>query len=100
MSTTFDIVTICGSMRYFEEMIVLAQELTANGYIVLMPFVAKYANGQPSTAQKEMLDDMHLAKMSLSNAIFVVGAHRGESTKREILWAEDRSIPVHYRFQG
>lgn len=99
MSPIFEIVTICGSMRHYEQMLVLAQELTGDGYIVLMPFVADYVGDKPSDATKVMLDEMHLAKMGMSNAVYVVGMHRGESTKREIQWAEARSIPVHYRYQ-
>lgn len=99
MNTEFEVVTVCGSMRYWEKMLILAQELTGDGYIVLMPFVADYAHEKHADERKAMLDDMHIAKMGLSNAIYVVGAHRGESTVREIEWAKNHSLTIHYRFQ-
>lgn len=99
MTPVFEIATICGSMRYQEQMLILAKELTADGIIVLMPFVADYVNAKQSDARKQMLDVMHIAKMGMSNSIYVVGSHIGESTQREINWAADHELPIHYRFQ-
>jgi hypothetical protein len=90
--TQYPIVTICGSMRYYEEMLNVAQTLTGNGYIVLMPFVKK---GEGST-DIVMLDDMHKTKISMSEAIYVIGAHRGESTLSEIEYAKEHNIEVRY----
>lgn len=84
----FPVITICGSMRFQDEMRLAAETLTANGYIVLMPFVATYAGNVPSDAQKEMLDHMHFVKIEMSSAILVVGDYIGVSTKKEIAIAE------------
>ena len=85
---SYQIVTICGSMRYYDEMIVAAQEMSKRGFIVLTPFVAFKPDEQESSVIKEMLDDMHLVKILKSDAILVVGEHRGVSTKREMNFAE------------
>lgn len=84
----FPVITICGSMRFQDEMRLAAETLTANGYIVLMPFVATYAGNVPSDAQKEMLDHMHFVKIEMSSAILVIGDYIGVSTKKEIAIAE------------
>jgi hypothetical protein len=84
----FPVITICGSMRFQESMREAAEILTLNGYIVLMPFVATYAGGVPSDAQKEYLDRLHFAKIEMSSAILVVGDYIGISTKKEIAIAE------------
>lgn len=84
----YPVVTICGSMRYYAEMLTTAQRLTANGNIVLMPHVADYVNGAEEDEQKKMLDDMHFAKIDMSDKILVIGAHIEDSTRREIEHAE------------
>ena len=94
MSEEFPVITICGSMRYQGEMSEAAKVLTTNGYIVLMPFVADYVGSKDADERKEMLDRMHLAKIDMSVAIYVVGDHRGESTIREIQYAMDHEIEI------
>lgn len=84
----FPITTICGSMRFYSQMIETAQELSRAGYIVLMPFVTFKPEEQATNADKRMLDRMHFAKIDLSDCIHVVTDHIvnyvGESTKNEI----------------
>lgn len=92
--TRFPVVTICGSMRYQGEMIEAAKTLTGNGYIVLMPFVADYIGDAEADEKKQMLDDMHLVKIAMSEAIYVVGNHRGKSTQREIQYAMDNEKEI------
>lgn len=100
----FPVITICGSMRFHAEMDVAAQELSREGYIVLMPFVAFNAEQQLFDPVKRMLDDMHRAKIDLSSEIYVVnpGGYIGESTRGEIAHAWNtlkyiRSItPIDY----
>jgi hypothetical protein len=96
----FPVITICGSMRYYDQMIGAAQALTANGWIVLCPFVADYANGIASDAQKEMLDAMHFAKIEMASAILVIGIHRGMSTIKEIGYAESAGKLVFTTIDG
>ena len=47
---------------------------------------------------KEMLDDMHLRKIDMADEIFVinVGGYIGESTMREIAYAEKTGKKVNY----
>lgn len=92
--TQFPVVTICGSMRYEGEMAEAARVLTGSGFIVLMPFVTDHFHSKEAEARKLMLDEMHLTKISMSEAIYVVGEHRGESTTREIQYAMDHEIEI------
>jgi len=99
MSYEYPIVTICGSMRYFDRMIEIAHEMTRDGYIVLMPFVIK--GGQKGDSDEhtlgDMLDDMHKRKIDMSNLVVIVGKHRGESTTSEINYARYRGIMMDER---
>jgi hypothetical protein len=92
----FPIAVICGSMRYQLEMMQLAMHLTSAGYIVLAPFVADYAAGKQYDDRKEMLDTMHLVKIDMAEYVYIVGSHIGESTRREIEYAEDHSKIILY----
>jgi hypothetical protein len=88
--------TICGSMRYKELMLDVAQSQTASGVIILMPFVADYTGGMSADDRKRMLDDMHFFKIDMSASIIVVGSHIGESTANEIEYAQFTGKEVYY----
>lgn len=90
----YPITVICGSMRFWKEMLECAENLTLNGEMVLMPFVT----GAVGT-DKVMLDEMHFDKIRLADTVVVVSGDEdyiGESTEREIAFAEQNSIPVAY----
>src|ERR1700681_2169415 len=42
----FETVTICGSMRFFDDMLIAAQQLSMDGWMVLAPFVRFVGEGQ------------------------------------------------------
>lgn len=81
----YRVTTICGSMRFREQMLALAGELTGSGFIVLMPFSVKGEGADP-----DMLDDMHRRKIDMSDSIYVVTGgtgYVGTSTRGEIEYA-------------
>lgn len=101
-----DIVTLCGSMKFFDQMLVVAREYTMRGYIVVMPHVdvAKMTEeelkigGEPDLL-KSGLDLLHLDKIKLSHFICVVMVDNyvGESTQMEISHAATLGKPVEFR---
>lgn len=94
MSTRFAVITICGSMRYYREMIKAAEQLTSFEYVVLMPFVSDYMGGVSADERKKMLDEMHKQKIDMADSILVIGEHRGDSTLTEINYAYLSGKPV------
>lgn len=92
----YPVVTVCGSMRYWDDMLQLAVHLTVTGHIVIMPFVSDYVGGKPADTTKAMLDDMHLAKIDMADDVYVVGEHIGESTRAEIEYAEKHGKSILY----
>ena len=63
-----------------------------------MPGVFGHAdNFQWTEEQKQKLDQLHLEKIRMSNAIFVLnyGGYIGESTAKEIKYAESIGIPIY-----
>lgn len=91
-------ITLCGSTRFKSQFEAANELLTQAGNIVYS--VAFYGHGRekPLTDwEKQVLDLVHLRKILESEAIVVVGEkldaadpsiYYGESTRREIAWAQ------------
>lgn len=91
------VVTICGSMRFFNDMLFVASILTELGIIVLAPFSVVNSTLQGSSLKRK-LDELHVKKIDMSEAIAVIrrGGYVGESTTREIEYAESLGKDVYY----
>ena len=100
MVQNFKVVTLCGSTRFKEQYMEVQKRLTLEGCIVISVGLFGHSGDEevwtPST--KEMLDDMHLRKIDMADEIFVinVGGYIGESTRREIAYAEKIGKKVNY----
>lgn len=88
-----EIVCICGSVRFAEEMREANRDLTFAGVIVVAPGEADEAI---SIEQKTLLDALHLRKIDLADRVLVVNprGYIGESTRREIAYARHRQTSV------
>lgn len=82
------IITISGSLKFYEEMIHIAQELSMNGNIVLLPFKDPNENNMTDEAKK-MHEEIHRQRIDMSDSLFVINkdGYIGKSTKNEILYA-------------
>lgn len=71
------------------------RDLTFAGVIVLAPGEAE---GAISDEQKTVLDALHLRKIDLADRVLVVnsGGYIGESTSREIAYAQATGKPVSF----
>ena len=87
------IITLCGSTKFKEEFLTVQKELTLEGHIVISVGCFGHSDNDPRIeASKEMLDAMHLKKIDMADAIYVVnvGGYIGKSTRREIEYASSR----------
>lgn len=100
MIQNYKIVTLCGSTRFKEQFLEAQKRLTLEGSIVISVGLFGHSGDDDvwKPGMKEMLDDMHLRKIDLADEIFVisVGGYIGESTKREIAYAEKTGKTVNY----
>lgn len=83
------IVTICGSMKFKDEMIKVAEKLELkNGYAVIQCVFGSTSNY--SMDEIEKLGQVHFKKIEISDAIYVVnvGGYLGDATKKEIEYAK------------
>ena len=90
-----EIVCICGSTRFVEQMRAANRDLTFAGVIVVAP---GEADEVVTDDQKTALDALHLRKIDLADRVLVVnpGGYVGESTRREIAYARATGKPVSF----
>lgn len=102
MPDRLEIVCFCGSTRFVSELNAANRDLTFAGAIVVAPGVL--ARPDTSTVEsisgehKAALDALHLRKLDLADRVLVVnpGGYIGESTSREIAYAQSIGKPVAY----
>jgi hypothetical protein len=94
-----EIVTLCGSTRFKDQFMETNRKLTLEGKIVLSVGVFGHSDGEKLNEEaKRMLDELHLRKIDLSNGVYVIDVENyvGESTKKEIKYAESSGKFVRY----
>ncbi len=93
------IITICGSLKYQNEMIKIAETMELQGNCVL-PVIYPARESKDAYTQEEfaMFDKMHKEKIKLSDAILVVNVNGyiGSSTQREIEFAKSLNKEIIY----
>lgn len=96
------IITICGSYKFKQQMIEVAEKLTLEGNCVLMPNELTRPDKESySQSETLMFDKMHKEKIKLSDAILVVdvNGYIGSSTKSEIEFAKQLGKDIIYYSQ-
>jgi hypothetical protein len=101
-----NIVTLCGSTRFYDAFQEANYNLTMKGQIVLSvgfyPHAkAEHGHGEGvghDSAEKVALDKLHKRKIDLCDEVLVlnIGGYIGESTRSEIEYAEEIGRPVRY----
>ena len=97
-----EIVCICGSTRFTEEMLAANRDLTFAGVIVVAPgvFPHRETAEKITDEQKTALGALHLRKIDLADRVLVInpGGYIGESTSREIAYPlRHRQASLIYR---
>ena len=94
-------ITICGSLRFETVIQAWHEKLSLAGHtvysMVVLPSQKRGIKDWYTPKEKQTLDLLHLSKIEESHAIFVVDVdgYIGESTAREIEWAEIRMKAVY-----
>lgn len=106
MTKKYPIITLCGSSKFKEEFYEVQKKLTLEGNIVFS--LGFYSQAESNfwegldeneiTEIKDMLSDMHHAKIDLSDSIFVINVdgYIGDSTIEEIEYAKRKGKMVRY----
>lgn len=98
------VITLCGSTRFEAEFAEVNQRLTMDGCVVIslgmfsLPDLPDYDWTADSSDLKGRLGGVHLQKIRMADEVYIVdpGGYVGESTRREIAYAESLGKPVRY----
>ena len=100
MINGFKVITLCGGTRFKDEFLEVQKRLTLEGNIVISVGLFGHSGDDVVWTEgvKDMLDCQHLSKIDLADEIFVinVGGYIGDSTRREIAYAEFKGKPISY----
>lgn len=93
------VITVCGSMKFQNEMMEIAEKMKLQGNCMLCPVFPTKTDKEDYTAEQiETFGKMHKEKIKLSDAILVVNVDHyiGSSTKSEIEFAKSLHKEVIY----
>ena len=104
------IICICGSTRFADLHAIMKWELEKAGNVICLMinylpiwYVKREGWKEPNhlaeqSGLKDVLDELHLRKIDLADEILVINkdGYIGESTRREIDYAESKGKPVCY----
>lgn len=93
-----EIVCLCGSVRFADELAAANRDLTLAGAIVVAPVTDLAADEPLTPEQRAALAELHLRKIDLADRVLVVnpGGYVGETTTREIAYARTTGTPVSF----
>lgn len=94
------VITMCGSLKFYKEMMVAAEKLELQGNCILVPIYNPSRPSKDDFTEEEILTLglMHKEKIKLADSIFVVdvGGYIGTSTKSEIEYAKELGKDILY----
>lgn len=88
---------ICGSSRFYRDMLRVATELTARGQVVLMPF--DDVESEPDAERVAVLSGVHRERIRLADRVVVVtdgSGYVGKTTRAELQYATQLGNPITY----
>ena len=103
----YPVITLCGSIRFKNEFMMVQKRLTLEGNIVISVGLFGHSGYEEVwenmdegtlTKTKEMLDDMHKRKIDMADDIFVINkdGYIGDSIRSEIEYAIEHGKKVSY----
>ena len=94
------IITVCGSLRFYKEMMEITEKMELQGNCMLVPIYNPAKSSKDDFTEEEalILDEMHKERIKLANAILVVnvGDYIGSSTQHEIEFAKSLGKEIIY----
>ena len=92
------IITICGSLKFENEMKNVSEKLALEGNCVLSVIYPIKEKEKYTKEEIDILGKEHLKKIDISNAIFVINknGYIGESVRNEIEYAKNQNKEIIY----
>ena len=100
MQGKYKVITLCGSTKFKDAFIEAQKKLTLEGNIVISVGLFGHFGDEEvwHGNTKEMLDDMHRAKIDMADEIFVINVdgYIGDSTRSEIDYAISKGKDIRF----
>ena len=92
------IITLCGSLKFQREMMIVAEKMALEGTCVLTPVYPALDNIEKTKEQLIKLKESHFRRIELSDAILVINVNNyiGDSTNIEIDYAKKLGKEIIY----
>ena len=92
------IITLCGSLKFQKEMMIIAEKMALEGNCILTPVYPIIENCERTDEQLKKLKKTHFKRIELSDAILVINKNNyiGDSTKLEIEYAQKLGKKIMY----
>ena len=92
------IITLCGSLKFKHEMMIVAEKMALEGNCILTPVYPVLENYERTDEQLMKLKEEHFKRIELSDSILVVNVNNyiGNSTKLEIDYAKKLGKEIIY----
>lgn len=92
------IITLCGSLKFQKEMMIIAEKMALEDNCVLTPVYPILENKVKTDKQINMLKEAHFKRIELSDSILVVNVNNyiGKSTNLEIEYAKKFGKEIIY----
>lgn len=92
------IITLCGSLKFKEEIMIVAEKMALKGICVLTPVFPILENIERTKIQLLNLKEEHFKRIELADSILVVNVNNyiGNSTKLEIEYAKKLGKDILY----
>ena len=93
-----EIITLCGSLKFQKEMMIIAEKMALEGNCILTPVYPIIENCERTDEQLKKLKKTHFKRIELSDAILVINKNNyiGDSTKLEIEYAKKLGKEIMY----
>lgn len=92
------VITICGSLKFQKEMMIIAEKKALEGYCILTPVYPTLESIERTDEQLLKLKESHFKRIELSDAILVINVNDyiGNSTNLEIEYAKKLGKEIIY----
>lgn len=92
------IITLCGSLKFQKEMMIIAEKMALDGNCILTPVYPILEKVEKTEEQMTKLKEAHFKRIELSDAILVVNINNyiGKSTNLEIEYAKTLGKEILY----
>lgn len=92
------VITLCGSLKFQDEMMNIAEKMALKGNCLLTPVYSVLKNHEITEEQRMKLKEGHFKRIELSDTILVVNVNNyiGNSTNLEIEYAKKLGKEIIY----